>query len=143
MVEIVVVDNSVLMPLVYRDEDDTGSRRLILAGASSVKLLCPALCMIEFGNGILNGVKRNPQRISKAAASLAFAELANLPLQFRDSIGTSSLSKIGDSAMRLGLSFYDAVYLELAISENAKLATLDQPLAKAALVAGVPLWDWG
>lgn len=43
MVEIVVVDNSVLMPFVYSDEDYTGPNRLILAGASSVKLLYPTL----------------------------------------------------------------------------------------------------
>lgn len=142
MVDLVVVDNSVLMPLVFSDEDDAGSRRLMLAGATSVKLLCPALCIIEFGNGVVNGLKRNPKRITEAAASAAFAELMNLPLHFRDFIGASSLTKVGNRAIRLGLSFYDAVYLELALNEDAKLATLDGKLAHAAATAGVPLWSW-
>ena len=141
MVGLVVVDNSVLMPLVFNDEDDTYSRRLMLAGTSRVKLLCPALCMIEFGNGVLNGLKRNPKRISETGAALALGELMNLPLHFKDFIGATSLVKIGGRAIQHGLSFYDAVYLELALMENAKLATLDKPLAAAALAAGVQIWS--
>jgi predicted nucleic acid-binding protein len=37
------------------------------------------------------------------------------------------------------LTFYDAAYLELALHENAPLATLDGSLAKAAAADGVPL----
>jgi predicted nucleic acid-binding protein len=37
------------------------------------------------------------------------------------------------------LSFYDAVYLELAQRTNLSLATLDRALAAAASTAGVPL----
>ncbi len=142
MVELVVVDNSVLMPLIFSDEHDTGSRRLMRAGADGLKLICPSLCMIEFGNGILNGMRRTPKRLTEESASIAFGELMNLPLHFKDFFGASSLGRIGSRAIQLGLSFYDAVYLELALSENAKLATLDKPLSKAALAAGVPLWSW-
>ena len=37
------------------------------------------------------------------------------------------------------LSFYDAVYLELAKRESAELATLDSTLENAALAEGVRL----
>jgi predicted nucleic acid-binding protein len=40
----------------------------------------------------------------------------------------------------LGLTSYDAAYLELAIRREAKLATLDKPLAAAALRCGVEVW---
>ncbi len=46
-----------------------------------------------------------------------------------------------DLARVHGLSFYDAVYLELAKRKNAKLATLDAALGHAALVDGVRLLD--
>ena len=38
-----------------------------------------------------------------------------------------------------GLSFYDAVYLELAIRHSAPMATLDRTLARAADAEGLPL----
>ena len=38
-----------------------------------------------------------------------------------------------------GLSFYDAVYLELAKREGAELATLDGALDQTAVAEGVPL----
>lgn len=142
MVEPVVVDNSVLMPLVFADEDAARSRNLMRAGVSQLKLMCPALCMIEFGNAILNGLKRNPRRLTEDAALKAFAEMASLPLHFREPLDPASLVKAGSRAMRLGLSFYDATYLELALKESAVLATFDGPLARAAAAEGVKLWAW-
>ena len=44
-----------------------------------------------------------------------------------------------DLAQRHNLTFYDAVYLELAQRENIPLATLDQALVRAAIAEGVPL----
>ena len=44
-----------------------------------------------------------------------------------------------DLARAHGLSFYDALYLELAKRESADLATLDQALGRAAVAEGVPL----
>ena len=38
-----------------------------------------------------------------------------------------------------GMSLYDALYLELALSSDAHLATLDQALASAADAATIPL----
>jgi predicted nucleic acid-binding protein len=37
------------------------------------------------------------------------------------------------------LTFYDAAYLELAMRDRIALATLDQALARAATIEGVPL----
>ena len=44
-------------------------------------------------------------------------------------------------AIELGLSGYDAVYLELAIRRGLPLATLDEELQKAAAEAGVELFQ--
>ena len=42
-------------------------------------------------------------------------------------------------AERHVLSFYDAIYLELAVRHEAPLATLDKALAGAAAASGLPL----
>ena len=44
-------------------------------------------------------------------------------------------------AEKHGLSFYDAVYLELAKRHGAPLATLDKALARAADAEGLPIGD--
>lgn len=44
-----------------------------------------------------------------------------------------------DLAIRHQLFSYDAAYLELAIRMGLPLATLDEPLKRAALAEGVPL----
>lgn len=43
-----------------------------------------------------------------------------------------------DLARRHNLTFYDAIYLELAIRRNVQLATLDSDLARAATAEGLP-----
>jgi len=44
-------------------------------------------------------------------------------------------------ARKHGLSFYDALYLDLATSERAQLATLDSKLRTAAQAEGVTLYQ--
>ena len=50
-----------------------------------------------------------------------------------------SLRAILQRALALGLTTYDAMYVELALSENLPLATLDKRLRAAAMKAGVTL----
>jgi predicted nucleic acid-binding protein len=42
-------------------------------------------------------------------------------------------------ALELGLTSYDAMYIDLALTENLPLATLDKGLRAAAAKAGVAL----
>lgn len=48
-------------------------------------------------------------------------------------------SRLIDLARKHKLSFYDAAYLALAMSEHLPLSTLDRDLASAALIEGVTL----
>jgi predicted nucleic acid-binding protein len=47
---------------------------------------------------------------------------------------------IFELAKRYALTFYDAAYLELAIREEASIATLDEALRGAAVKAGIALF---
>jgi predicted nucleic acid-binding protein len=140
MVSQVVIDNSVLMPLIFEDESRTASDELLLVGASTVKLLCPKLCISEFGNGILSGIRRRRLTVEQAEAGLAVMD--SFPLNFREGVTLANFRSIGQLAVKRELSFYDAVYLALALDESAVLATLDRRLSAAAQAEGVPLWSW-
>ena len=62
--------------------------------------------------------------------------LSAYPIRIEESEDGNSVLKL---ARQYQLSFYDAAYLGLALAQQTSLATLNKPLAAAALAAGVPL----
>jgi predicted nucleic acid-binding protein len=133
----IVVDNSALLPLFLFDEADDYSRLILGQSAAGESLIAPSLCLLEFGNCIVKAVRQG--RLSEAEAAIAHREFALLPVNFRDAAPASSIPLIHALAQRQSLSFYDAAYLALAINEEAKLATLDEALKRAAQAEGVTL----
>ena len=138
MVGLVVVDNSVLMPLVASDEDAAYSEQVFRAAMAGAKLLAPALCMVEFGSAVLNCVRRERMTLSEAWA--AHERLEELPIEFCAGAVFRELSPTHSLAVSTGLSFYDATYLMLAMTRSARLATLDNALRKAAEKQGIEVF---
>ena len=133
---VIVVDNSALLPLFLHDEDDTYAQVVISQGIAGESLVAPSLCLLEFGNGILKAVRRN--RLTGAEAAFAHRKLAQLPIEFLEPVKSATgLPLIHALAQRHALSFYDAVYLSLALDTGARLASLDAALAGAARAEGV------
>jgi predicted nucleic acid-binding protein len=62
-----------------------------------------------------------------------------LPIQTHMELTTDALRRFVVLAKEYNLSAYDAAYLELAQRRGLRLATLDQPLIRAAREAGVQL----
>ena len=60
--------------------------------------------------------------------------LAELPIQ---TDGDPNFRAAMDLARKHGITFYDALYLELALRMTAELATLDNALARAAANEGL------
>ena len=138
MVGAVVVDNSVLMPLVASDEDAVYSERVFRSAIGGTRLLAPALCMMEFGNAVLNCVRR--ERMTLGEAWVALDHLKELPIDFSAGAALRELAPTYALAHTTGLSFYDATYLMLAMTKSARLATLDNALRKAAEKQGVEVF---
>lgn len=61
--------------------------------------------------------------------------------RFSEHTHERALSQILAAARQLGISVYDASYLELAMRLGATLATRDARLSATAATAGVPLFD--
>ena len=77
-----------------------------------------------------------------AADSARFVELLmSLPIVVDDRGHERALSQVLAAAQQLGISVYDASYLELAMRLGATLATRDAQLSAAAATAGVPLFE--
>ena len=89
--------------------------------------LVPQLWHFEIRNALLSAERRG--RIEPDQMTERLADLQTLPIR-------TDHEPDFDVAMTLArnhnLTFYDALYLELAIRRNARLATLDSALARAA-----------
>ena len=94
--------------------------------------LVPDFWHIEIRNVLLSAERRN--RIAPEEVEQRLAELAALPIQTDRNL---ELNAAYDLAKMHGLSFYDAVYLELALRRNVTLATLDTALIRVAAAEGL------
>ena len=130
MVGRVVVDNSVLVPLFFPDEQAEFSDVVLSKIQDGTRLIAPRLAVIEFGNTVLKGIRQS--RISQETGDAAPGDFVELPIEFLDSFSESHLPRVMKLAQKQGLSAYDATYLALAMDEGAKLATLDAALRRAA-----------
>ena len=131
----IVVDNSVILPLFIEDEDSSAMEELVSRATPESLLLVPRLWVSEFGNGLLVCARRG--RISKNKALIAHEKVPRLPLQVVDFPATEDLSYVHLLAEKHHLSFYDASYLALAIQRGGQLATHDKQLSRAAENEGI------
>ena len=94
----------------------------------------PQLWHLEVRNCLL--VAERGARLSAGEVMDRLDALRKLPI-ITDA--EPDLQSAFDLARAHGLSFYDAIYLELAKRQSAELATLDGALTRAAAAEGVPL----
>ena len=128
-----VVDSSVVLAWLYDDEDvpraDDVVERLIEDSA-----FVPQLWHLEIRNSLLVAERRG--RLTWGAVVERLDALSILPVQTDEEPDYQAALEL---ARRHGLSFYDALYLELARRRRADLATLDRDLGRAAASEGVAL----
>lgn len=122
-----ILDASVALAWLFHDESDdraeTALDRLANFGAT-----VPVLWHYEIRNALLVAQRRD--RISKPDADKRLTSLLELPIQIDES---AQFDKAMELAHKYQLSFYDALYLELATRKKLPLATLDKKLNNAAI----------
>ncbi len=126
-----VIDASVAAAWLLDDESDPDSIAR-LRTLSEQDAFVPQLWHFETRNALLVAERRG--RILPSEVAERLTDLNTLPIQ------TDNEPNF-DAAMQLArthrLTFYDALYLEVAIRRNAQLATLDTALASAASNEGI------
>jgi predicted nucleic acid-binding protein len=131
-----VVDASLALDWIFRSERSARANR-VLEQAIEQGIVVPAIWPAEIANGLLAGQRRGQLKATDIPAALALFE--ELPLSIRAPVGAAAIRVLVDAGSAAGLTAYDAAYLELALRESAPLATHDEPLRKAAEIAGVEL----
>ncbi len=126
-----VLDTSVAVAWLLGDEAvpaaESALRRL-----EDDEALVPHLWHLELRNDLLVAVRRGRSASDGPAERLS--ALYDLPIRTDTD---PDLDIAFALAERHGLSFYDAIYLELAARHAAPLATLDKALARAVAVEGL------
>ena len=92
----------------------------------------PVIWHLEMRNGLLVAERR--RRLTRRMVDERLGALADLPIRTDHE---PKFHRAMDLARSHGMSFYDALYLELALRMSAELATLDTALGSAAAKEGV------
>jgi predicted nucleic acid-binding protein len=132
-----VVDASVTLAWCFEDET-TETTQAILRRLFEEGGIAPGHWPVEVVSGLLTADRRGRLAVGRLAS--ARTVLGALPVDVVAMDLDRALAML-DAARDLGLTAYDAAYLELARSRDLGLATLDQRLAAACRTVGVPLVD--
>ena len=132
----VVLDSSVALTWCFSDQrcryGDTILQRLVEEVA-----IVPALWWLEIANVTALAERRGG--LSKAQRSRFFELLDSLRITTDPVDAPRTLGAVLDLALAHQLTVYDATFLEVAQRTRTPLATLDEPLRRAATAAGIPL----
>lgn len=131
-----VLDASVAAAWVLEDEQNDLADQVI--DSLTVKTAtAPHLWALEVANILLVSERRG--RIDAAKRKLMAEAVRDLGVLEQPQPQDLIFGAVMDLAARHKLSSYDASYLELALRLGLPLATLDEPLKRAAVAEGVPL----
>jgi predicted nucleic acid-binding protein len=130
-----VLDCSVALAWCFPDEK-APYPQTVLDSLTSTRAVVPPLWPLEIANALLMGERRRRYTQADVVSWLEF--LKSLPILVDEETLGRAWSDVVHLARTYTLSASDAAYLELALRRGLPLATLHDPLKKAATAAGVP-----
>lgn len=125
----------------FLDDKSNAYADAVLDLLATAEALVPAIWALEVTNVLLVAERR--KRLTEAESFRIVKLLRDLPITMDHNTPDRITDQILPVARRLGLSAYDATYLELAMREGAALATIDEGLKKAARKIGVRIVSAG
>lgn len=130
-----VVDASIGIAWVHPAQATTESQALLDAIADGAVARAPALWPLETANALLVLTRRG--KLTEEERVNGLTALARLSVVLDHETAGLAFGKLSELAARLGLSVYDAAYLELALRRKLPIACKDGPLRTAAKRARV------
>ncbi len=130
-----VIDASVASAWLLDDESDQFADDAY-AALQVNRGLVPQHWHFEVRNALIMAERRS--RIFADEVDLGLHRLDQMTTQWLDTDATPDLNTTFALARRHRLSFYDSLYLELALRRNIPLATLDSALDRAAAAEDLP-----
>lgn len=131
-----VVDASVALAWCFEDEQSAHADA-VLARLGKEAAVAPSIWPLEVANGLRSAERRG--RIDERELPRVLRLLEALPIEVDGMTLQRALADVLPLARAVGLSSYDAAYLDLALRKGLPLATADEYLGQAAVAAGVEL----
>ena len=131
-----VIDCSMTLSWYFEDER-TVARIAVLNQVAEAGAVVPALWRLEVLSGLQVAMRRG--RITAEYRDASLTDLRALAIAIDPGTNRRAWSATLRLCDRLGLTPYDAAYLELALRRQLPLATLDDELVRAAQAENVPL----
>ena len=136
MSAVLILDCSLAMTWLFVDEITTQTAK-ILDRLDEELALVPTLWFLEITNVVALAERKG--RITLAEGSKFVNNLTMLKIESDAEAPELAFDELLPLCRAHQLTSYDAVYLELAVRRKLPLATLDEPLRKAAKKLGVKL----
>lgn len=131
-----VVDASVTMAWFFKDEFTPATLRLF-DDLTTKQALVPAWWYVEVANVLAMAERKGRVSVEQSADFIAVLESTDIVSD--DESPSRAFTHLLPICRAHRLTSYDAMYLELAYRRKLPLATLDEPLRKAAKKFGVKL----
>lgn len=129
-----VVDASVALAWCFADEATPATRHLLDRMCEETAAV-PSWWYVEITNVLALAERKH--RITPAQTAEFIALIEGFDLDVDDHAPGRAFSDLLPLCRACHLTSYDAIYLDLAIRRHTPLATLDEPLRKAARKMGV------
>jgi len=131
-----VIDASIALAWCFEGE---ASQRAddVLSRLEDEEGVAPSIWPLEVANGLRSAERRG--RIDEQEVPGVVRLLATLPIDVVPTTLDQALGDVLSLARAVGLTTYDAAYLDLALRRGLPLATADEFLARAAAATGVEL----
>jgi predicted nucleic acid-binding protein len=131
-----VLDASMTLAWCFEDESTSGTDS-VMELLREGRAVAPSIWPLEVANGLRSAERRG--RIDERELPGVIGLLRGLPVDIQSGSLAETLGSVMVMARSLGLSTYDAAYLDLAARRGLPLATADDQLVRAARAAGVAL----
>jgi predicted nucleic acid-binding protein len=131
-----VVDASVVMSWCFEDEVSRYGERVLDRLVDSIAVV-PQMWPLEVTNALLVAERRG--RLGRADSVRFMTLLRTLPIFVEKQERAAVLGSVFALAAEVGLTSYDASYLQLAMRDGLAIATLDAAMRKAARKVDVPV----
>ncbi len=125
-----VVDASTAFAWVLPSQTSPEADELLTRIEAGATPVVPSLWFLEVANGLLAAQRR--RLLTASERGQALEQLSALSFSVDGDSERGAFGRVSTLAERLGLSVYDAVYLDTALRRKLPLATRDRALVRAA-----------
>jgi predicted nucleic acid-binding protein len=133
---LIVVDASLIVALILR-EDNVGDPGLVYDAMRATQIIAPAHWPVEIANALWANRRRG--RISADNLSAAVDYLIAFKPRIDPAPSFAHVPALVQFADNEKLTVYDAIYVQLALASNARLATIDGDMRACAKRLNIPL----